>query len=478
MLIRESGIIIPKNYEFIEIIKASLTRKIYNWDDTVDNVSLYYENPDGSLIVPRFFPIQEQIIDNTKDGNNIEIQSNIIPRNERQKKSIDFLTTNTHGILKLEPGSGKTVITIDAICKIGKKALIIVHKTQLLKQWIEEFIKHTNIKEEEIGTIKTTKFEQIFEKPILIGNVQTIISGIKKPKFLEALKNSGIGVCVFDEVHTTIGPEQFSKASFNINCMRVYGLSATPKRFDLEDVLQLHLGKITYFPVGKDETLLVPDIYMLHFPFGVYTHPSYTNPRYYFYFGEKFQHSRYEKAMIKSDYFFEVVSDLIVRSFKKGRKTLVLGKNINVLIKLAKECKLDKKHIGIFLPSSDSKQRLSVSDTDDLKTAFMEKDVVFGTFSGARDGNNRPDLDCLIMINTCSNVEQAVGRIRRELMGKSTPIVLDLVDTEGPKVWSIYDKQRSNKMHQIGYFERSAEKRKEIYRELKWPVKEIKMKKE
>ena len=82
------------------------------------------------------------------------------------------------------------------------------------------------------------------------------------------------------------------------------------------------------------------------------------------------------------------------------------------------------------------------------------------------------------MINTCSNVEQAVGRIRRELMGKSTPIVLDLVDTEGPKVWSIYDKQRSNKMHQIGYFERSAEKRKEIYRELKWPVKEIKMKKE
>jgi len=476
MLTRSSGILIPNNSGYIEVIKNDLTRRIYNWDDSVKVTKLFIEKENGDIIIPRFYPVDEVILDRSIEGDDIHFQSKIIPRNERQRKSIEFLKNNLNGILKLEPGSGKTVIAIDSICKIGKKTLIIVHKKELLRQWIEEFLKHTNITEEDIGILKTTKFEDIFKKPILIGTVQTIINGIKKEKFLHCLRNSGIGMCFFDEVHTTIGPEQFSKASFNINCKRVYGLSATPKRFDFSDVLQLHLGKITYFPVGEDETLLVPEIYMLYFPFKVYSNPSYKNPMYYFYFGQKFQHARYEKAMIKSDYFLKVVSDLIVRSFKKERKTLVLGKNVKVLIKLAEYCKLDKKHIGIFLPSSSKEQRLSVSDTDNLKEAFLKKDIVFGTFSGARDGNNRPDLDCLIMINTCSNVEQAVGRIRRVLDNKKTPIVLDLVDTEGPKVWSIHDTARSNEENKIGYFEKSAEKRKEIYKELGWPVKEIKLK--
>jgi hypothetical protein len=166
-----------------------------------------------------------------------------------------------------------------------------------------------------------------------------------------------------------------------------------------------------------------------------------------------------------------------LRSFRKGKKTLVLGKNISVLVEIAKKCNLDKKHIGMFLPSSSKEQRLSVSDTTDLKESFMEKDIVFGTFSGARDGNNRVDLDCLIMINTCSNVEQAVGRIRRELKGKETPIVLDLVDTEGPLVWSIRDRLRTNVDNKIPYFVRSAEKREEIYKELKWPVKKLNLNK-
>lgn len=477
MLIRHTGIVVPKDYPNIKEILTNLTRRIYNWDDSVRIANLFIEDNNGNFIIPRFFPLDEEIQDKSVEGENIFFKSKITPRNERQRNSIEYLLKHTHGILKLEPGSGKTIIAIDSICKIQKKPLIIVHKKELLRQWIEELLRHTDVTEEDIGILKTTKFEPIFKKPILIGTVQTIISGIKKTKFLHCLQNSGIGVCFFDEVHTTIGPEQFSKASFNINCRRVYGLSATPKRFDFDDVLRLHLGEIKYFPAGEDETLVIPEIYMLYFPFKVFSNPTYKNPYHYFYFGNKFQHSRYERAMLKSDFFFNVVSDLIIRAFEKDRRILVLGKNIKVLIKLAKRCNLDKKHIGIFLPSSTSEQRLSVSDTDNLKEAFLNKEVVFGTFTGARDGNNRVDLDCLIMINTCSNVEQAVGRIRRAFVGKKTPIVLDLVDTEGPRVWSIHDTSRQDESKKIGYFERSAEKRKEIYKELKWPVKEIRFEK-
>ena len=43
-------------------------------------------------------------------------------RNELQMSGFNMLSTETHGILKLPPGEGKTVVSIGAICN-----LIILH---------------------------------------------------------------------------------------------------------------------------------------------------------------------------------------------------------------------------------------------------------------------------------------------------------------------------------------------------------------
>lgn len=43
------------------------------------------------------------------------------------------------GLLDVDPGKGKTVMALNIISRLRMKTLVIVHKSFLLNQWIEEF---------------------------------------------------------------------------------------------------------------------------------------------------------------------------------------------------------------------------------------------------------------------------------------------------------------------------------------------------
>lgn len=457
---RTSGLIISDHFPEYEAIKKKLTYKGWDWNNQKISFNMYMDVDKNHIMIPRLYPIDDTVIDNMEEGCDIQIQSNIKPRSIRQKNAIEYLCKNNNCILKLEPGAGKTVLTIDAICKIGKKAIIFVHKDSLREGWKEEFIKHTNIKEEDIYLLKSTNYKKNIDKPIIISTVQAFIAAVKRSDFEDFLNKSKIGVAVFDECHTTVGPERFSIASYHINCKRVYGLSATPIRFDISQILNWHLGEIKHFPPEDDE-ILKPIIYLCSFPFRVFSkHESYLM------WGGKFQYQRYYKMMKKYDDFYNVVVRLVKSAYKKDRNILILGHNIEALLNFAKKTEIQKEDIGIFIPGATDKDRLEYSDTNDLYQAFHTKQVVFSTYQACRDGNNRKNLDFLVMMTPTSNVEQAVGRICRTLSNKPIPVVLDLIDTEGPRVKSLYDENK-----EVGLFVKSAQKRIEIYKSLGWSYK-------
>lgn len=468
MLIRDSGIVLHSDYPSFQQIKKDLTYRGSDWNDEIVTYELYEKINNHTIKIPRFYPLDEiNIEDKTEPGDDIDIKSTIVPRFPSQEKSINYLIENRNCILKLEPGRGKTVIAIAAISKIGKKSIIFTHKDSLRKNWKDEFLKHTNCKEDDISFLNTKSYKKQFEKSIIIiSTIQAFISGLKKPDFVNELKKTKFGIVIFDECHTTIGPDKFTQASMNINSNRVYGLSATPIRFDIPDILKWHCGDIKYFEPNKGE-LVKPTVYMCYFSFGVWKrYRAYLN------WGGKFQYQRYYKQMLKIDNYFEKVVPIIQNAHHKAhRKILVLGTNIKTLIKLAEQCKFEKEKVGIFIPGSNERQKLSVSDITNIDEAFKTKDAVFSTYGACRDGNNRPDLDFLIMSTPTSNVEQAGGRILRSLEGKSDPVIIDLVDTEGPRVWSTYETEYSNVETKIGLFEKSAEKRQEIYKSLGWNFK-------
>lgn len=463
---RTNGIIIKSNDPRFSSIKQNLNRTVMGFTG-VPNHMTFYEEVNNDILIPRYFPI-DNVEDKSCEGDDIEVVSNLIPRNERQEKVINYMLTNNCGVIRLEPGSGKTCISVDVLSKIGKRAIIFVHKKSLREQWIEEILHFTNLKKEDIGVLNSATFEDDLKKPLIISTVQGFCSLLKNKhlkKFRKLLDKSGIGVAVFDEVHMAIGPQEFTKCSLSLNCRRVYGLSATPTRADgNDDIITYHLGKVKYYKPEEDE-LLRPIVYMMYFPFKVYSaHKKYLH------WGGGFLVPKYYQQMFKSSKYNDTVSNIIKQLHEKGRTILTLGIRTTALLAIAETCKLSRSEVGIFIPTAINdkkyhKQVDLISDTRDLDEAFKKKRVVFSTFNAARDGNNRKSLDTLVMSVPTGNIEQAAGRVLRTLEGKKTPYVIDLIDTEGPIV-----NQNGEK---VPWFIRSANKRKEFYAEKDWIVKEF-----
>jgi hypothetical protein len=320
------------------------------------------------------------------------------------------MTTETKGILKLLPGEGKTVISIGSICKLKKKAIIFMHKDSLISQWKERFLQHTNITEDQIGHLLTADRFDVLKKPIVLATVQTMNSIIERiPDFEKLFLDANFGVAVWDECHTTSAAEKYSRSSLYLPCKRVFGLSATPVRADQNhDIIGYHLGQV-FEPSGKTQTM-APKIVMLYFDHGVIS-----NHRKYVYWGipgkdgqyklkfPKFDTSRYLAMLTskKNNVYIPFLRKIVKQVYDVGRITLLISDRIKVLDMTASIIP-NKNDVGFFIPRS-GKER----DADLLKR------FVFSTPGSSRDGTDKVDLDCLIMANRISNIEQAIGRVCR-----------------------------------------------------------------
>ena len=464
-LVRTSGLILPKNHPEYASIERDLRRSILDFNGNSKSFQ-FYEDLGDSILIPRFYKVSSEIEDKSCDGKDIQIESFVKPWSDRQKKYIDTYLTRMSGVIQAEPASGKTVMTCAAIGKIKKKTIIFAHKEKLIEQWINELVTHTSLEKEDIGILSTNKFEKQLDKPVVMSTPHVMAYAVnhEKKEFLKAVRDAGFGMMVVDECHVGVGPEKFSLASLNINSKRIYGLSATPSRADNNDIIFHHLGELIYFDVGDDERLS-PIIHQIHIPFDVYVGKK----KNYLMWGGKFQMSRYYQQFVHAEKLNKKVGSWIHDAYDKGRKILVLGNQIKPLLELAKLSDIPKEEVGLFIPGIRDKKKfpkaktLEITDTLDLDEAFHKKSVVFSTYGAARDGNNRKDLDTLFMYVPTSNVEQAIGRILRKNENKRQPLVIDIVDTQGPTLPDLHDNSR-----RIGWFIRSSQKRVCDYERLGW----------
>lgn len=408
-----------------ETIIQDLTREVQDrqFPDETKKVK-YYDVRDGHILIPRYYPIEKyshRSLDFNRDGEDIDITSNIKLRNELQRSGFEFLTTNNYGILKLPPGEGKTVISIAAICHIKKKAIIYVHKDSLADQWKERFLQHSNIKDEDVALLSTSSAEYDLQKPVVISTVQTMCSMIKRIPHIELLMNkSNFGICIFDECHTSAGAEKYSLSSLYTPAKRTFGLSATPSRADKNhDVIGYHLGSV-YDPDGKTATM-TPRIIMLYFDHKALHH----HRRYIFRVGDKveskrnkFDIDRYYSMLCstKNEYFVNVIGQVCKQIYNADRECLLIANRIKILDKLAKFIPR-KNDVGFFIPRSKDK-----------RNEHLLRKFIFSTPGSSRDGTDKPSFDTLVMATPIGNLDQAIGRVTRFKENKKQPIVFDLVD--------------------------------------------------
>ena len=141
------------------------------------------------------------------------------------------------GVIVAPSGSGKTIIGLEIIAQRKLPALILVHRKQLLDQWIERMQSFLGIPKKDIGQYYSVKKKTGEE--ITVAMMQTLV---RVDNFTE-LQNK-FGTIIVDECHH-IPAKTFREVISQLNPKYIYGLTATPKRkHNDESLIYMFIGDI------------------------------------------------------------------------------------------------------------------------------------------------------------------------------------------------------------------------------------------
>ena len=377
-----------------------------------ESYEIYREN-NKKVYMPRFFGIDnfgEPDVD--KLNKNIEERDDMVfngQLRDYQKNITDIMYKGIKkdggGILTAGCGRGKTVMAIYLACKFKMKTLVIVHTGFLITQWKQTIQKFTNCT---IGTIRQKKFD--VNHPFTIGMLQSISKKDYDKKEMEKFD-----LVIFDEVHH-VSARTFSKSLFKAMGKYMLGLPATPKRKDgLSKVFHWYIGKILYKDeVERKDTVIINTI--------EYDYPTMREYKTMKGFRDSSRMNKKNSEIFDRNQM--IVNEIIkkIRLDDKERYILVVSRFVNHL-KLLKDMTDDLQICTTGLYIGGMKEWM----LEESKT----KDVMFATYNMVAEAFDNKRLNTLVMVTSLSNsndIEQCVGRVRREMNPVKPRIIYDIID--------------------------------------------------
>jgi|688.fasta_scaffold06939_14 superfamily II DNA or RNA helicase len=446
-VIKKDSISKEELVELKRILKARplVDTKFTNNNNEDTSFSVYIETK-NKMYIPKMFGIsrygQPNLFMPNYIGkeweNEIRFKGNLL---ERQKEPIDTLIENCKkkggGILSMGTGSGKTVSLLYVLSKLKMKAIIVVNKIPLMKQWQNEIA--TFLPDAKVGIIQGKNNIDVEGKDIIIAMLQSL-SRIDYPDSL--FKDCAI--TVIDEIHNT-GSQMFSKMLFKLCSKYTIGLSATPNRADgCEYVFKWHIGDVVYKSVNEERKGKPPIIRNLKIDSVDYKEICTMNR---FTGKNTIQFTSMLSELVNMEKRNNLIIEIIKDCIKEKRRILVLSDRRTHLQKfysfLDKDLNITFTY-GLFLGS--------------MKIAELEKskscDVILATYAAFGEGVSEKDLDTLILTspkkfighlkNTTKNesgkLEQIIGRVFRKTHIERNPMIIDLQDN-----FSVYKTQSAGR---------------------------------
>ena len=195
----------------------------------------FVEEMDNEVIIPRGFignllryckqeNIPYQFVDERKKLNTVTFFSSIalLPH---QTIAMNAVKQKEFGIIVMPPGAGKTVIGLKILEEKQQPALILVHRKQLLEQWIERIETFLGISKKEIGSIGQGKYTT--GAKVTVATIQSLGKYMEKNPASDIV--NAFGLIIFDECHH-IPAESYRNTLSKFNSYYQYGLTATPFR--------------------------------------------------------------------------------------------------------------------------------------------------------------------------------------------------------------------------------------------------------
>lgn len=382
---------------------------------------------DGSdLILPvgtgkelrKFTSANDQVTLYLADNGVLSYQGNV-PLFDYQKAAVETMRGVSCGILQSPCGSGKTQMGIALAAALSRKTLWITHTHDLLTQSLERAAQY--FPRECLGIIAAGKAQ--IGSHMTFATVQTLCK-----LDLEQYRNTW-DVVIVDECHRLAGtPTQvtmFYRVMNNLAARYKYGLSATVHRSDgmIKSTFAV-LGPVVYQVSDTAVAAKTMKVRVCQRDTGV--QPSLRCL-------DTDGTLEYNSLL---DYLAESQerNDLIVKDLvsQEGHACLVLSSRLAHLRRLMEMLPTQLREKAVMIDGSmTSKQgkRRRQQALEDMRTG--QKDILFASFSLAKEGLDIPRLDRLFLVSPQKDyavVTQSIGRIARVEDGKEDAVCYDYVD--------------------------------------------------
>ena len=341
-----------------------------------------------------------------------------------QEAAVAAMLHHDDGVLCAPTAFGKTVAAAAMIARRGVNTLVLVHRTELLKQWQERLQSFLEVGKGVIGTIGGGK-----AKPGGKIDIAVMQSLSRQGEINPLVEN--YGHVVVDECHH-VGAASFDAILKRVKAKYVLGLTATPIRRDgQQPIIFMQCGPIRHTaanPAGAPHDLEViphslPTRIDLPLDAGIQ---------------DVFRHLANDAERTAA------IAAEIEGAFEQGRKVLVLTERTEHLHAILTA--LDGKFPSLFMLHGrmSKKQRATLlTELNALPPDAPRALLATGKLVG--EGFDHPPLDTLVLampISWQGTLQQYAGRLHREHATKTDVRIIDFVDTGHPALLRMWDRRQ------------------------------------
>ncbi|OQA11260.1 MAG: Type III restriction enzyme, res subunit [bacterium ADurb.Bin374] len=343
------------------------------------------------------------------------------------------------GILAATTAFGKTVIGAWLIAKRGVNTLVVVHRRQLMDQWVERLAGFLGLPAKSIGRIGGGK-----KKPTGILDVAVIQSLVRKDVVNDLVGE--YGHLVFDECHH-LSAQSFIQVARKAKAKFITGLSATVTRKDGQHpAIFMQCGPIRFRVDARAQARERP------FTHSVFVRPTGfrpikppdPDPRIQF-------HDLYDELLLDGSR-NRLIQEDILNSIGEGRSPLVLTERQEHLDELARRLEGKIPHL-IVLHGGMARKELKSIQARLKEIPQDQKRVVLATGRFIGEGFDDSRLDTLFLtlpVSWRGTIAQYAGRLHRLNDRKREVRVYDYADLDVPMLSRMFDR-RCRGYEAIGY---------------------------
>lgn len=384
---------------------------------------------DEVLALLKKLKIEARINDQRVAGRPLDLHFTGTLRPEQEAAAAAMLAHDT-GVLSATTAFGKTVLAARLIAARGVNTLVLVHRQQLLEQWIERLTTFLGLPAKLIGRLG--------------GGHKKLTGGIDVA-LIQSLVRKGVvddrvadyGHLIVDECHH-LSAHSFELVARRAKARFVLGLSATVARKDgHHPIIFMQCGPVRHRVDARQQADARPfSHHVIVRPTGLRSTAEPDPDR-------RLEYQNLCAEIVRSEPRNAMIRDDVATALREGRSPLVLTERTEHVEMLAELIRPHAPHL-IILRGGMGRKSLREELARLAAVPENETRVVIATGKFVGEGFDDPRLDTLFLTMPVSwrgIIAQYAGRLHRLHEGKREVRVHDYADLDVPMLSRMFDKR-------------------------------------